>query len=139
MKQNVVITLVGKQSGQEEPVELMTTGVLYEKPNAFYLCYEEGPSAHMEAGSVTLKIEREQRITVTRTRKSGRSQLIIEQGRRHQCCYSTEFGQLIIGVSGKEIVNHLSVNGGHLAFCYGLDFNANFACDCEMTFDISPT
>ncbi|MEG2372570.1 MAG: DUF1934 domain-containing protein, partial [Hydrogenoanaerobacterium sp.] len=79
----------------------------------------------------TLKVEDDGRVTMLRSGPNS-SQLIIEQGTRHQCQYETDYGNLIMGVSGSKVSSSLSDTGGDLNFKYTLDFNASMASENEV-------
>ncbi len=63
---------------------------------------------------------------------AARSQLIIERGVRHQCLYGTGAGDLMIGVSGDEIVSRLTEDGGELEFKYSLYINTSLTSENEV-------
>ena len=136
MKKDVLISIRGVQrvEGQEETIELMTVGNLYKKKDFYYLSYDETEATGFEGARTTLKLEND-RVTMLR---SGpyRSQLIVERGRRHQCYYGTEHGEMLIGVSGGSISSTLGDNGGNLRFNYSLDINTSLASENEVYIDV---
>ena len=69
-----------------------------------------------------LKLEQERRISLLR-HGGGDSSLVVEQGVRHQCCYDTGYGSMLIGVSGRSIENDITDDGGCVHFQYSLDIN----------------
>ncbi|MCI8624310.1 MAG: DUF1934 domain-containing protein [Provencibacterium sp.] len=137
MKKQVFISIRGIQrvEGQEETVELMTVGNLYRKKNDYYLTYEETEATGFDGSKTTLRLEEETRVTMQR---SGpyRSQLIVEKGRRHQCCYETGYGEMLIGVSGGDISSTLTDEGGNLHFKYSLDVNTSLASENEVYINV---
>lgn len=118
------LTIKGIQlaDGEENVVELMTCGKLYRRNGVYYLSYDETELTGYSGSKTMLKIEKNQKITMTRSGKAN-SQLIIEKGKRHQCIYDTGFGSLTIGVSGDAIRNELGENGGTVDFAYSMDMN----------------
>ncbi|MCI8441258.1 MAG: DUF1934 domain-containing protein [Provencibacterium sp.] len=133
MKKQVLISIRGIQrvEGEEETVELLTVGNLYRKKDGYYLTYEETEATGFEGAKTTLHLEEGHRVTMQR---SGpyRSHLIVEQGRRHQCCYETGYGELLIGVSGGAVSSTLTDEGGNLHFRYSLDVNTSLASENEV-------
>ena len=124
MKKDVIITIKGVQTieGDQDTVELTTTGSFYRKNDTYYLSYlETGPSG-FEGHKTTLKLEQERRITLLRHGGED-SSLVVEQGVRHQCCYDTGYGAMLIGVSGRSIENDITDDGGCVHFQYSLDIN----------------
>lgn len=51
-------------------------------------------------------------------------QLIAEKNKRHNCCYDTPYGSMVLGVFCKGIANRLTENGGEIEFSYTLDVNS---------------
>ena len=134
MKKQAVISIRGIQrvEDEEETTELLTVGSFYRKKNDYYLTYEESEATGFGGAKTTLHLEEEgHRVTMQR---SGpyRSQLIVEQGRRHQCYYGTGYGELFIGVSGGDVSSTLTDEGGSLHFRYSLDINTLLASENEV-------
>lgn len=137
MKKEVIISIKGIQrvEGQEEITELMTVGNLYRKRDSYYLSYDETEATGYEGSRTTLKLDDETRVTLLRT-QPYRSQLIVEKGRRHQCCYGSEFGDLLIGVLGASISSTLTESGGDVRFTYSLDINTELASENEVYINV---
>ena len=85
MKKDVLITIRGTQQVNEEKdvVEMITTGRYYRKNGLYYISYEETEATGYEGCRTTLKIGPNDKVTMTRFGPS-RSQLIVQQGVRHQ-------------------------------------------------------
>lgn len=134
MKKDVLITIKGIQYQDDEPdtVELTTVGRFYRKDGNYYICYDESEATGFEGSRTTLKVEGEGKVTLLRRGGKRSSQLIIEKGARHQCYYDTEYGSLMLGVSGDRIISRLGDDGGELNFRYTLDINASMATENEV-------
>ena len=70
-------------------------------------------------------------VTVIRNGPAN-SRLTLEKGRRHQCHYSTMFGDLMVGVYTSTIENNLHDHGGTLQVSYTLDFNAGLVSENDI-------
>lgn len=57
--------------------------------------------------------------------KSGAysSCLIIEKSKRHLCNYGTEYGDMLMGIFGREVENDFNENEGTFKFSYDIDIN----------------
>ena len=132
LKKDVLITLKGTQyaDGDSDSVELTTVGQLYRRNGVYYLCYEESEATGFQGAKTTLKVEGSRRVTMRRTGERMRSQLIIEKGERHQCCYDTGYGTMTLGIS------KIDDNGGRLSVRYTLDINAVQASENELLVDV---
>ena len=130
MKKDVLITIRGTQQVNEEKdvVEMITTGRYYRKNGLYYISYEETEATGYEGCRTTLKIGPNDKVTMTRFGPS-RSQLIVQQGVRHQCQYDTGYGAMTIGVMGNRFESSLSDRGGELKFGYTLDIEATVASE----------
>ena len=130
MKKDVLIEIKGvyRQDGDEDSIELFTTGSYYKRNGHYYIAYDESEATGFEGSRTTLKVEDSNRVTLIRSGKA-RSQLIIERGVRHQCHYDTGYGAMTIGVSGDRVVSGLTDEGGKLEFAYSLDVNTLLASE----------
>lgn len=130
MKKDVLIEIKGvyRQDGDEDEVELFTTGSYYKRNGHYYIAYDESEATGFEGTHTVLKVENSDRVTMLRTGAS-KSQLIVERGIRHQCHYDTGYGSMMIGVSGDRVVSKLDDNGGNLEFAYSLDVNTLLASE----------
>ena len=138
MKNNAFIKIKGIQSagGDRDEVELMTAGFFAPRRGGYVISYEESEATGFEGSRTTLTCE-EGKVTLTRT-GSVRTQLIIEEGKRHQCSYDLGFGSLIIGVSCARIRSDLGRDGGSLSFGYSLDLNTALTSEHQVTVSVTP-
>ena len=134
MKKDVLITIKGTQKigNEKDVIEMVTTGRFYRKNQMYYISYEETEATGYEGCRTTLKVGPKDKVTMTRFGTS-RSQLIVENGIRHQCQYDTGYGAMTIGVMGKHFDSDLSDRGGNLSFGYTLDIEATVASENTVT------
>ena len=124
--------MVGVES---DVIEMMTTGRFYRKNKLYYISYEETEATGYEGCRTTLKVGPNDKVTMTRFGPS-RSQLIVEQGVRHQCQYDTGYGTMTIGVMGESFESTLSDRGGLLRFGYTLDIEATVASENTVSITV---
>lgn len=138
MEKNVLINIRGvyhNEEGEEDVVELFTTGTYSQQGEIFIISYQETESTGFEGSFTTLKVESENMVTMTRDGDAS-AQLMVQNGVRHQCRYDTGYGDMTIGVSGKMIRSTLSEHGGDLEFRYALDINSLLASENELHINI---
>lgn len=137
MKQDVWITIRGIQriDGDRDTTELYTQGSFYRKNGNYYITYEESETTGFAGCRTVLKIEGDQKISLIR-HGASRSNLIVEKDARNIGYYGTEEGDLMIGVSTKDIRSALNDEGGELFFSYSLDINASHISDNEVYIDV---
>ena len=128
MKKDVLIDIKGiyRQDGEQDQVELVTTGSYYKRNGDNYIDYEETEMTGFHGTHTVLRVELSQRV----------SQLIIERGVRHQCHYDTGYGAMTIGVSGDRVFSDLDDHGGKLQFSYSLDVNTSLASENEVFINV---
>ena len=124
MKKDVLITIKGTQrvGGESDVIEMMTTGRFYRKNKLYYISYEETEATGYEGCRTTLKVGPNDKVTMTRFGPS-RSQLIVEQGVRHQCQYDTGYGAMTIGVNTRHLLADLNDQGGDIEIDYAIEID----------------
>lgn len=140
MKKDVLISIKGVYDSEDDHdvIELFTTGTYYKKDGCYFICYDETEATGFEGSKTTLRVDRQDKVTLVRSGKA-KSQLIVERGVRHQCHYDMGFGDLMIGVSGSSIKSSLSDGGGNLEIKYSLDVNSMLASENEMYVNVKET
>lgn len=119
----VTFNIKGTQEidGHSDVMEFMSMGRYEVSPETVVLEYDESVSFGAEV-KTTLTLENG---IVTLERSGGKyGNLIVEEGKRHLCQYSTEYGDILIGIFGESIKNNLTEQGGSLSLQYSIDVNA---------------
>lgn len=131
-KKDVLINIKGISvvDGEQDVIELFTTGHYSRQDDAFVITYDETEATGFEGSQTTLEVW-PTRVVMQRIGQAS-SQLVIEQGVRHQCHYNVGVGEMMIGVSGRLVKNTLTERGGNLYFAYALDINSMEASENEM-------
>ena len=121
---DVLISITGTQQvdGEEEIIELTTTGGMEPAGDGWRLTYEESAATGMEGVVTTIRVQPDE-VLLERTGRMH-SLLVLQKGRRHQCSYATPYGTLMLGVYTSELHSTLTGSGGELRFAYTLDMNA---------------
>ena len=139
-KKEALIKIRGVQrtDGDDDVVELLTTGFFARKAGGYLISYDESSATGFEGAKTTLLYVGDQgRVTLTRS-GSVNTQLIIEKGKRHQCSYDLGFGSMIIGVSCDRIQSTLSEDGGEISFGYSLDLNTALTSENQVMIAVFP-
>ncbi len=137
MSDNYLISVLGTQDiqGEKDSIELKTTGNYYEEDSKRYIKYKEYDEENPEICTLNTIIIDGDTVSVIKT-IPGESRLILQKGVRHQCHYSTMFGDLMVGVFTDTIKNNLNQNGGELYVRYSLDFNAGLVSKNEINIKV---
>ena len=139
MKQNVVLSILGRQSYlDQEPdtVELVTEGVLEEQENGWVLTYEESDLTGMSGVTTTFIVEPD-KVTLKRTGKLN-SQMVFQEGIVHESLYQVEFGALMISVCASRVMADICQDGGMIDLVYNIELEHTAAGTIDYHLDIRP-
>lgn len=139
LKKDYLIKITGKQTvdGEQDVIELETTGRYEEKDGVRYIYYTEyveEDDGDSERNTV-VEIANESLVTIIRT-GDYESRLMLELDSQHQCFYQTPFGNLMITVFTSLIDFDLSVDGGYIKVAYSLNFNSDFGSENEFSIEL---
>ena len=138
MEEKHLIHICNKQTvdGITEAIELTTTGTYAQKDGNRYITYREyDQETGQPEQTSTLKITPQNAITLIRNTPS-RTNLILEQGKRHLCQYGTMLGSATLGVYTNAVTVNLNDSGGSLQIRYTLDFDATLASENEISITV---
>ena len=139
MKQNVILSILGRQSymGQEpDTVELVTEGVLEDQGNSWLLSYEESDLTGMSGVTTTFVVEPD-KVTLKRTGKLN-SQMVFQEGVTHESLYQMEFGALMISVCASRVMADICTDGGMIDLVYTIELEQSAAGTIDYHLDIRP-
>lgn len=120
-----LITIIGHQKfdDDKDQVEMKTVGTVEHDDDNYIIRYNE----ELESGTAPLRAKLniakdESKVEMI---KSGpySSCLIIEKSKRHLCNYGTEYGDMLMGIFGREVENDFNENEGTFKFSYDIDIN----------------
>lgn len=120
-----LITIIGHQKfdDDKDQVEMKTVGTVEHDNDNYIIRYNE----ELETGSTPIRAKLniakdESKVEMI---KSGpySSCLIIEKSKRHLCNYGTEYGDMLMGIFGREVENDFNENEGTFKFSYDIDIN----------------
>lgn len=137
MLKNVLINIVGINTVENDAdkVEFTTEGKLGQKDGKMYILYEEDESIGAKGVKTMLKIENDKQVILQRSGALN-SRMTIEKGQRHNCCYSTVQGDIMVGVFGESIKSDLSEHGGKLFMRYTVDVNMGLVSRNEIEISV---
>lgn len=140
MRQNVMLTIRGEQryEGQDpEVIELVTEGILESmEDGTWQLSYEESDLTGLQ-GTTTMFRIRPGHVVLSRT-GTVQSEMIFEEGVRHDSLYQLEVGALMICVCAKRIRADLSEDGGKLDVLYTVTVEQTMAGTVRYQISVRP-
>lgn len=137
MKQSVVLRIRGRQSydGQEpDVIELVTEGTMELVGGGWDISYEETELTGMAGVTTTFRVE-PGKVTLRRTGKL-RSEMVFQQGVRHESLYQLEFGALLMAVTAKQVFFDIVSDGGVIDLVYSIEIENSAAGLVDYHLDI---
>ena len=137
MKRDVVLHIRGQQSydGQEpEVIELMTEGTMEFLDGGWDISYEETELTGMTGVTTTFRVE-PGKVTLRRTGKL-RSEMVFQQGVRHESLYQLDFGALLMTVTAKLVYFDIVSDGGVIDLMYDIEIENSAAGQVDYHLDI---
>lgn len=139
MTKEVWISIRGLQYIDEEgqePVEVICSGEYFHRNGKHYVLYEEAQEGLDQMVKNRLKISPD---SVEMTKKGSiNTQMIFREGVRHQSCYDTVYGPLMLGVRTHRISCIEQTDAIDLQMEYTLDIREAPMADCTMSVRIWP-
>ncbi|MDE5974354.1 MAG: DUF1934 domain-containing protein [Eubacterium sp.] len=131
---NIILKVLGSQQidTQKDSMEITTVATLDESDSCYILHYKEEQEQPAPPVDVCVKIQKdESRVEMTRGGEYA-SCLIIEKSRRNMCRYGTEYGDILMGISGHTIDTEFDGENGEFTFGYDIDINGTLASKNEV-------
>ena len=134
-------TITGRQQydDDKDQVEMKTIGTVEQDDENYIIRYNE------ELENSTMPIRARLNIAKDESKvemiKSGpySSCLIIEKSKRHLCNYGTEYGDMLMGIFGREVENAYNDNEGTFKFSYDIDINGAISSQNDVTIEFRLT
>lgn len=140
MKQNVVLSIRGRQSyldQEPEIIELVTEGIMEQLEDGWSLTYEESDLTGLDGVTTNFRIE-PRKVTLTRTGKLN-SQMVFQVGVVHESLYQVEFGALMLSVMASKVEWNLSTEkGGIVDLVYAIEIEQSAAGVIDYHLEITP-
>lgn len=132
---DVIINIKSTQvsDDNEDTIEFVTDGRMFEKDGKSLLSYDEGEMLGVPGVTTHVRIE-DKKVVIQRSGGLN-SRLVVEKEKRNLCCYETEHGGIMLGVFGEVIRNNIK-DDGSLLVRYTLDVNCEFLSRNEIELKI---
>ncbi|MBR4291046.1 MAG: DUF1934 domain-containing protein [Oscillospiraceae bacterium] len=137
MKQEVVLRIRGQQSYEDqEPdvIELVTEGTMELVDGGWDISYEESELTGLAGVTTTFRVE-PGKVTLRRTGKL-RSEMVFQEGARHESLYQLDFGALLLAVTAKQVFFDIVPDGGMIDLAYSIEIENSAAGLVDYHLDI---
>jgi len=134
---DVLIRVSGVQmmDGDEDNVEIITTGDYFLRDGKRYIIYNEMMEETGENIRNTLKIT-EDKVEILK-RGAINAHMVFEKNRKNMTRYVTPVGEMAVGVATTRISLDEQENSLKVLVDYSLDINYNHVSDCTIMVDVS--
>jgi len=121
-------------SGEQTESETELMGNLSVQKNGYEIRYMEH-TGDMAGTTTKIFVDEPNKVRLTR---GGlfQTDLILELKKRHNCCYETPYGTLIMGVYAHRIDSNMNPDGGDLEFSYSLDVGGGEVLENELKISV---
>ena len=137
MMQPVVLSIRGRQryDGQEpDVIELVTDGTMAFVDGGWDISYEETELTGMAGVTTTFRVE-PGKVTLRRSGKL-RSEMVFQEGVRHESLYQLDFGALLMTVTAKQVYYDIVSDGGSIDIVYNIEIENSAAGTVDYHLDI---
>ena len=137
MKQEVILSIRGTQRYEDqEPdvIELVTEGTMELVDGGWDISYEETELTGMAGVTTTFRVE-PGKVTLRRTGKL-RSEMVFQEGVRHESLYQLDFGALLMTVTAQQVFFDIVPDGGMIDLSYAIEIENSAAGLVDYHLDI---
>lgn len=122
---NILLNVTGTQKidGDSDKMELTTVATLEETDACYIIEYDEEQEPPVPAIHVCVKINKDEGFVEMTRSGPYNSCLTIERSKRNLCHYGTEYGDILMGISGHSIDVQFDGDKGQFDFAYDIDIN----------------
>ena len=108
---DITLKITGKQcfsDKEEEQIEFVTDGQIYNRNGALYVVYDESELSGMVGSKTSLKVSGET-VKMKRIGDAGYgTELYFETGKRFNSTYDTPYGEIMVEILTNKVKNQLS-------------------------------
>lgn len=137
MTKDVLISISGLQfvEGMDnEPVEVITSGVYYKKNGKHYILYDEVMEGAQQATKNIIKLGNEV-LDITK-RGETNVHMMFEKDKKNVTYYYTPYGSLLIGIDATKVAVEETEHDLHVTVDYALEVNYEHMADCTITMNV---
>lgn len=136
MTRDVLISIRGAQisDGDQEDVEMVTTGDYFLKNGKHYIIYEEIEEGSKQMTKNTIKAAED---TIDIIKKGSIStHMIFQKYKKNIACYTTPFGELTVGIHTNEVHIEEDEDTLNIGVRYALDINDEHVSNCNIIIQV---
>ena len=143
MTKDILVKISGMQftadnedPNEPEAVEIIAPGEYYFKNGKHYIIYDEFMEGFDSVTKNVLKLKNDS-LEITK-RGSSNVHMIFEKDKKNLTCYTTPFGNLMMGIDARRILIEESEEEIYAQVEYALDINYEHLADCTIQLRVQP-
>lgn len=139
MTKDVLITISGLQTpetGEEEPLEMITSGSYYYKNGKHYLLFDEVQEG-FEGKITSNRIKITDEALDVRKKGISNAHMVFEKDKKNLSYYETPFGNLLVGIHARNIELQEEENNIDLDVKYDLEINSRYIAECMVHLNVT--
>ena len=137
MTKDVLITISGLQFAEEadnDPVEIITSGVYYKKNGKHYIPYDEVTEGTCQTTKNIIKLG-DELMDITK-RGEMNVHMMFEKNKKNVTYYYTPYGSLLIGIDATKVLVEEQEHDLSVTVDYALEINYEHMADCTITMNV---
>jgi uncharacterized beta-barrel protein YwiB (DUF1934 family) len=134
MKKKAIISVISKQQGDSDEIEVVTPGTFYASDGAFYAEYDETEISGMEGTTTTMKIKPDSFSLIRQG--STNTEMEFDKKEKSVSMYNTPFGTLEMKIETKKLDVDIDEDGGEIYIKYLLSIVGADVLDTTLKINI---
>lgn len=133
MTKDVLVKIRGLQTlgaDTDEPVEVIAAGTWFQRNGKHYIKYEEILEGLDGSSQNLLKIDGDSMEVIKRG--SVNTHMVFQKQKKNLTCYTTPFGNLMMGITARDIDFRETGNTLDVKVEYALEVNYEHLADCTI-------
>lgn len=127
--------VAGLTDAENEAIEIVTPANYYCKNGKHYILYDEITEGVHGTTKNKIKITGTDSIEIIKSGLSN-THMVFERNKKNLTYYQTPFGQMIVGVSTRDMEVCVTENNIGISVDYELDINHEPLADCTIKVDV---
>jgi uncharacterized beta-barrel protein YwiB (DUF1934 family) len=134
MEKKAIISVLSRQLGDKEEIEVVTPGLFYKKDNSYFAEYDETAISGMEGTTTTLKINPD-KFSLIRMGSTS-AEMDFDKKTDSISMYNTPYGTIELKIETKKLDINVNEEGGDIYIKYLLSVLGQEPMDTTLKINI---
>lgn len=144
MTKEVLVSISGLQedvnemeNGDNEAIEVVSPGTYFFKDDKHYIFFEEMAEGFSETTKTRIELRGQECLEVNKKGASN-MHMVFDINKKNRAYYSTQYGQLNLGIFTKEIMVDETTDNINIRVDYMMDVNNEPLAECKIRINVKP-